>query len=99
MRDKDIRSLQKFVSQAHTCLFFKPRMERSATREYLEKYIVFSAKKRVFWCETINESLAHAQRIAGPRDLICVTGSLFAVGEARELLCRCSTHSSGRISM
>lgn len=99
MRDKDLKSLRRLVSLAHTCIFFKPCMNRSAGREYLEKYIVFSQKKRVLWCETIAQSLALAQAKTGPRDLICVTGSLFAVGEAREYLNSHRTAVSGRIGL
>ena len=99
MRDKDIRSLRRLVALAHTCIFFKPEMERSAGREYLEKYIVFSEEKRLLWCETIAQSLATAHKKTGPQDLICITGSLFAVGEARELLRSCTTDISGRIGL
>ncbi len=99
MRDKDMRSLQRLVSQAHTCIFFKPCMERSAGREYLEKYIVFSEKKKVFWFETIERALELAQAKTGPQDLICVTGSLFAVGEAREHLKGRKADASGRIGL
>jgi dihydrofolate synthase/folylpolyglutamate synthase len=99
MRDKDIRSLRSLVAFAHMCIFFKPEMDRSAGREYLEKYIVFSEKKRLLWCETIAQSLATAHEKTGPHDLICITGSLFAVGEARELLLRRTTDISGRIGL
>ena len=99
MRDKDIRSLRSLVALAHTCIFFKPEMERSAGREYLEKYIVFSEKKRLLWCETIAQSLATAHKKTGPQDLICITGSLFAVGEARELFRTCTIDISGRIGL
>jgi folylpolyglutamate synthase/dihydropteroate synthase len=74
-------------------------MDRSAGREYLEKYIVFSEQKRVFWCETIAQSLKLAHNKSELRDLICVTGSLFAVGEAREQLNSRTVAASGRISM
>ncbi len=99
MRDKDIRSLLRLVALAHMCIFFKPEMERSAGREYLEKYIVFSEKKRLLWCETIAQSLATAHEKTGQQDLICITGSLFAVGEARELLRSRKTDMSGRIGL
>lgn len=99
MRDKDIRSLRRLVALAHTCIFFKPVMERSAGREYLEKYIVFSEKKRLLWCETIEKALATAHDKTGPQDLICITGSLFAVGEAREQLRSCTADISGRIGL
>jgi len=99
MRDKDMISLRRLASQAHTCIFFRPRIERSARREYLEKYIVFSEKKRVLWCATIAQSLKLAHDKSGPRDIICVTGSLFAVGEAREQLNSRTVEVSGRISL
>jgi dihydrofolate synthase/folylpolyglutamate synthase len=99
MRDKDIRSLRRLVALAHTCIFFKPEMERSAGREYLEKYIVFSEKKRLMWRETIAQALATAHKKTEPQDLICITGSLFAVGEAHELLRSCTTDKSGRIGL
>ena len=99
MRDKDIRSLLRLVDLAHTSIFFKPGMERSAGCEYLEKYIVFSKKKRLLWCETIAQSLATADNITGPQDLICITGSLFAVGEARQLIQPCTKDISGRIGL
>jgi dihydrofolate synthase/folylpolyglutamate synthase len=99
MRDKNMQSLAKLASQAHTCIFFKPCMNRSADRDYLEKYIVFSEEKRVFWCESIAESLELAYAKTGPQNMICITGSMFAVGEARELLCNSATGPSGRIGL
>jgi dihydrofolate synthase/folylpolyglutamate synthase len=99
MRDKDMRSLGRLIAQAHACFFFRPALERSAGPEYLEKYIVFSRKKRVFWCETIGRALDAAQTESTPKDTICVTGSLFAVGEAREQLTGGSTTTSGRIAL
>ena len=99
MRDKDMHSLQRLVAQAHTCILFKPCIDRAAGREVLEKYIVFSRKKRVFWCETIARALELAYAKSVPQDCICVTGSLFAVGEAREQLIRTTRAASGRIGL
>jgi folylpolyglutamate synthase/dihydropteroate synthase len=39
--------------------------------------------KTVFVEDSIPLALDHAKRIAKQNDLICVTGSLFTVGEAR----------------
>jgi dihydrofolate synthase/folylpolyglutamate synthase len=36
--------------------------------------------------EDVPEALAAARRLAGPGDVICVTGSLFIVAAAREAL-------------
>lgn len=99
MRDKDIRALQRLTALAHLCIYFRPDMDRAAGREHLEKYTVFSIKKKVLWCETIAESLKAALREAGPGDLICITGSLFAVGEARELLCGPGKRAGRRIGL
>jgi dihydrofolate synthase/folylpolyglutamate synthase len=35
---------------------------------------------------TVAEAFAHARRLAGPDDTICVTGSLFVVGEAKAVI-------------
>jgi len=99
MGDKNIRSLLQLAAKVHTCIFFQPAIERSADRQHLEKYVVFSEKKRVFWCETIVEALANALSKTTQQDLICITGSLFAVGEAREQLCGSGTDVSGRIGL
>jgi len=99
MRDKDIASLQRLAARAHLCIYFKPRMKRAAGRREIEKYTVFSEKKRVLWCETIAQSLATAIAETGHGDLICITGSLFAVGEARELLSGRTTVQGRRIGL
>lgn len=99
MRDKDMHSLKHLSSQAHLCIFFKPAMERAAGREYLQKYAVFSDKKNVLWFETIAQSLTAAIKKTGPGDLICITGSLFSVGEARELLCSIEPVAGRRIGL
>ncbi|MDD5533325.1 MAG: hypothetical protein PHC52_11045, partial [Syntrophales bacterium] len=41
---------------------------------------------RVFEAECVAEALESALAMAGPDDLVCVTGSLYLVGEAKMLL-------------
>jgi len=99
MRDKDIGFLCSVIAHAHCCIFFKPRMERAAGRDCIEKYAVFSARKKVLWVENIAQSLTAAITHSGSGDLICITGSLFAVGEARELLCNPMSVRGRRIGL
>jgi dihydrofolate synthase/folylpolyglutamate synthase len=40
----------------------------------------------VYTLEDVGEALNKAFALAGPDDLVCVTGSLYMVAEARELL-------------
>jgi len=74
-------------------------MERAAGREFLQKYAVFSAEKNVLWCETIADALTTVIKKTGQGDLICITGSLFTVGEARELLCSTTSVRGRRIGL
>ncbi len=99
MRDKDIRSLVRCTEPAHLRIYVKPQMDRAADRVHFEKYVVFSQKKRVLWCASITRAMATAIAETGPGDLICITGSLFTVGEARERMCGRSPGPGGRIGL
>jgi dihydrofolate synthase / folylpolyglutamate synthase len=99
MKDKEIDSLQQLASMAYRCIFFKPDIDRAAGRDCLKKYSVFSDKNKVLWCPTFKQALVTAQAQTGTDDLICITGSLFAVGEAREHLCSVKTAPGSRIGM
>jgi dihydrofolate synthase/folylpolyglutamate synthase len=45
--------------------------------------------------ETVPEALSLALSLAGEKDFICVTGSLFVVGEAIEYLGRGKSYTAG----
>ena len=51
--------------------------------------------KTVFVEDSIPRAIDHAKRIARQKDLICVTGSLFTVGEARGYILHTKTNLSG----
>jgi folylpolyglutamate synthase/dihydropteroate synthase len=40
--------------------------------------------KKVVVKDKISDAVEHAKKVANKQDLICVTGSLFTVGDARE---------------
>lgn len=84
---------------AYKTLFCEPQINRAANQKTIKKYIVFSDNNGLFWYDTTSEAIEIAQKEAGKNDLILVTGSLFAVGEIRELLLSKSKNVSGRIPL
>ncbi|MCX8045226.1 MAG: bifunctional folylpolyglutamate synthase/dihydrofolate synthase [Desulfobacterota bacterium] len=85
MGDKDIKTMLALLTHdAYATIVCRPEIERAASRETFEKHIEFSPSNRVFWHETSRAALDHALQMACPRDVICVTGSLFLAGEIRE---------------
>lgn len=93
MGDKDIRSmLREIVPIANRVILCRPRMERAAPTAALANML---DHQRVNYIEfqSVGEALEQALAESGSRDLICVTGSLFTVGEAKEALNRCAEAS------
>jgi folylpolyglutamate synthase/dihydropteroate synthase len=43
-------------------------------------------KEKVYQSETVQEAIKIAKEVSGQENLICVTGSLYLVGEAKKLL-------------
>lgn len=100
MEDKDIFKMINFLTpSAYAVIFCRPQMERAAKKEYLQKYITFSDIKKIFWVENSTRAFMKALSLSSKKDLICVTGSLFVVGEIREYLKKAGANSSGRIPM
>jgi dihydrofolate synthase/folylpolyglutamate synthase len=88
MNDKDIRTmLKEIVSIADRVIFCRPRMERAAPTARLAR-ILCSTKINCVEIPGVGDALLQAMADSGRRDLICVTGSLFTVGEAKEALRR-----------
>lgn len=85
MLDKDFRFIiSRLAPLADRVLLTKPKMDRSASPrilyEEVKKYnkeaeIYDDVKKAVYF------AISHAEK----EDMVCVTGSIFTVGEAREL--------------
>ena len=100
MQDKDMGKMLKILTQdAYAIIVCKPSLERAADRQSFEKFISFSQRKRVFWIEKSTDAYSKALSLAGDKDCICITGSLFLVGELREQILKNTACSSGRIPM
>ncbi len=100
LQDKNMEQMLSIVGEnAFALIFCKPESDRGAGREMLENFISFSDEKKVFWCENSMDAYNLAIAMAEKNDLICITGSLFLVGELREKILKQPPRSSGRIAL
>jgi dihydrofolate synthase/folylpolyglutamate synthase len=100
MQDKDIaRMIETLTPNAHTVIFCKPKMDRAAGEKNIARFAAAIPAEKVFWIDDTAAAIRKALALALPDDLICVTGSLFTVGEAREYILPGRFQSTGRIPM
>ena len=86
MKEKNIAAMfRELLPLAHTVILTRADYHRAASLNELEAaaqpFAIHTSS-----CDRISEAIDRAQSIAGPNDCICVTGSLFTVGEARAIL-------------
>lgn len=87
MADKDIaNTLAPIADLAEVIIFTRPESERSAGAEQLRQALPEAKRASALAAATVAEALAEAARQAGSEDLICVAGSLYLVGAARNIL-------------
>ncbi|UCF07621.1 MAG: bifunctional folylpolyglutamate synthase/dihydrofolate synthase [Thermoplasmata archaeon] len=86
MRDKDIAGIVREIApKAASIIITKPKFERAAEPSVIEE----EARKygdSVVVINSVSEAINHAKRNTTKFDVICVTGSIFNVGEAMEAL-------------
>ena len=88
LSDKDITSmLSSIVPLADVLVATKSKNTRACDPAKLKEMIKkIDNTKEVIVKERIPDAIAYAKSLAKKNDLICVTGSLFTVGEARDYL-------------
>jgi len=85
MEDKDIKGMMKeIVPFAYKVILCKPHMDRAASIHTLSS-VIQDWKVKYHQIEEVKQATIYALSKARPNDLICVTGSLFTVGEARRI--------------
>lgn len=85
MGDKDIKGiLRKLLPNAEAVVFTRPRYSRAADPEVLKK-IARSYISRCYVIPDVVQAIDYVRNEAGPNDLICITGSLYFIGEVKEL--------------
>ncbi|MFP3866627.1 MAG: bifunctional folylpolyglutamate synthase/dihydrofolate synthase [Desulfobacteraceae bacterium] len=89
MADKDIGAiLRRLLPLAQVVVFTRPRFPRAASPEVLARWADGLALE-TYTIPELGSAIDLARRLAGPEDLVLITGSLFTVGEAKEYLSRC----------
>ena len=88
MRDKDLTEIADILfSKAERLIFTKPDNPRSMEIEELLRFTPESFdKENVYAAETVKDAIKTAKEITKNDELILITGSLYLIGEAYELL-------------
>jgi dihydrofolate synthase/folylpolyglutamate synthase len=83
MKDKDIPSMLHLLAPlAHHIILTKPHTDRAAPPSLLKKALGQNGKKAEI-SEDLREAIERGLSLTQKDDLLCITGSLYTVGEAR----------------
>jgi dihydrofolate synthase/folylpolyglutamate synthase len=83
MKDKDIKSFLRLLGPlADHIILTRPHTDRAAPPILLEKALGQNGKKAVV-IEDLKEAIERGLSMIDKEDLLCITGSLYTVGEAR----------------
>lgn len=87
MADKHIHSvLVALMALADTVIFTRAESVRSAAPSDLYAQVPPAMREKTHCANTVEQALEMAAKDASSKDLICVAGSLYLVGKARQLL-------------
>ena len=87
MEDKDLtKTLPVIAPQADILILTMVEYERSAEPEHLKSLLSAEDQKKAICEKSLPRALAKAAELAGDKDLICIAGSLYMIGEARSML-------------
>jgi dihydrofolate synthase/folylpolyglutamate synthase len=88
LKDKDIKRMLSTITPISDLIFVtKSSNDRACDPAILKNEIEkIGYKKEIFSEGSLSKSIDHAKSLAKREDLICITGSLFTVGEARSYL-------------
>jgi len=93
MNDKDYRKIISIlVPVADMTVLCKPQCERAALPQVLLSELTH-IEKRGKIIEDVGEAVQHLLSMATERDLICITGSFYTIGEAKAYLSRSKRQS------
>jgi len=87
LSDKNVKEMLKIITPlADVIVTTKSHNERASDPHKLKEMI---KEKEAVIKDEIPDAIDYAKKIAKKNDLICITGSLFTVGEARDHLQKC----------
>jgi dihydrofolate synthase/folylpolyglutamate synthase len=87
MRDKNLVEMAAILFPAATQLVLtQVNNPRSASAEELQEIAIAMAVPNVFVTHSVSKALAKANEVTSTPGLICITGSLYLLGEAKALM-------------
>ena len=91
LEDKDIHSmLSAIIPHSDVVIATKSQNARACGSTALEDKIKkIGYMKELYAKDFLSDAIDHGKKIAKKQDLICITGSLFTVGEAKDHLQKC----------
>jgi len=93
LKDKDLKTMVSTIVPIYDVIIVtKSHNPRAASPSVLKEMITsIDVNKTVFIEDSIPQAIDYAKRSARQNDLICITGSLFTVGEARRYVLHAKT--------
>ena len=86
-KDKDVkRILAELLPISDSVILTKAKIVDRAMEPEKIKKLIKSRTKNVVLTSSVKEALKKAKALAVPKDMILITGSLFVVGEARQII-------------
>jgi len=87
MREKNLQAMADILfPRATQIVLTRPANDRSASPEQLYEMAKETGAKRVSVTQSVAEALETATKLRSPAGLICVTGSLYLLGETKIIL-------------
>ncbi|MGI8567018.1 MAG: bifunctional folylpolyglutamate synthase/dihydrofolate synthase [Pyrinomonadaceae bacterium] len=88
MRDKDLATISALLfPAARKIILTRPDSPRAADRDTLERAVPLSVpSSAISFAPTVIEAIARAREATPTDGLICITGSLYLIGEAKEVM-------------
>jgi dihydrofolate synthase/folylpolyglutamate synthase len=84
LSDKNIKEMIEIISPlADFVIITKSSNSRACEPEKLKDFFY---KDKIVITNSVSEAVEHAKKIANKQDMVLITGSLFTVGEARDIL-------------
>ncbi|MBT3388672.1 MAG: bifunctional folylpolyglutamate synthase/dihydrofolate synthase [Desulfobacula sp.] len=80
------KMLQKLVPLAHRVILSRAKIDRSIDPFILKKAAQQLTHNPVSIIESVKDAVTHALKTSDSEDIICIAGSLYVVGEAKEIL-------------
>lgn len=84
LRDKDVTGIiRELIRPVDTVVTVQPLSYRAATPEEIAREI---EARHVEAAAAIDSGIERAKELAGPQGVVCVAGSLYLIGEARQII-------------